>query len=150
MPTNNPVAAHFLNGKVLKGTTRDFLPNRPSFHVLPIDGGPGIQVSTHQIKALFFVKDLNGDPHRTDLRGFISAPPSTQQGSKIAVRFPDGELLCGYSMSYAGRRDGFFMFPADPGSNNLRIFVVVSSSAEVREGAAAEELAQNIVDSKSA
>jgi hypothetical protein len=146
----NRVAAHFLDGRVLKGTTQDFSPNRPSFHIFPPDGGSSIQVRCSELKAAFFVKQLDGDPERADPRGFIAGPAETLHGKKIAVRFADGELICGYSLSYSPRREGFFMFPADSGSNNLRIFVVVSPDADVREGTAAEELAQRILDSKAA
>ena len=103
-----------------------------------------------QLKAVFFVKDLAGDPNRVDLRGFIQAPPESTHGKKIAVRFSDGELLCGYSLSYSPRRDGFFMFPADAGSNNLRVFVLAAVDAQIEEGTAAEELAQRILDSRAA
>ena len=150
MSTMNGVVAHFLDGKVLKGVTRDFSPNHPAFHVFPRAGDPGVQIRCNQLKALFFVRDLTGDPQRTDLRGFIAGPAETIHGKKIAVRFVDGELLCGYSLAYSLRRGGFFMFPADTRSNNLRIFVVVSDGTEVREGTAAVELAQRVLDSKAA
>ena len=70
--------------------------------------------------------------------------------SKIAILFSDGELVCGYSLSYSPRREGFFIFPADSGSNNLRIFVVASSATQVAEGMAAEDLAQKTINSKAA
>ena len=31
----NRVVARFLDGRVMKGTTEDFLPNRPRFHLRP-------------------------------------------------------------------------------------------------------------------
>ena len=150
MSTKIGVVVHFLDGKVLKGTTQDFSPSRSSFHILPTDASPGVQVRCQQLKAAFFVKNLAGDPQRLDLRGFLAAPAETTHGKKIAVRFVDGELICGYSLSYSPRRDGFFMFPADPGSNNQRIFVVATSAQEIQEGSAAEELVQRILDAKAA
>jgi hypothetical protein len=144
------VVAHFLDGRVLKGVTRDFSPNQPAFHVLPTFTDPGIQIRCNQLKALFFVRNLTGDAQRQDLRGFIAGPAETLHGKKIAVRFSDGELLCGYSLAFSLRRGGFFMFPADAASNNLRIFVVVSDDTEVCEGTAAEELAQRVLDSRAA
>jgi hypothetical protein len=144
----NGVVAHFLDGRVLKGTTRDFSPGRPAFHLHPQQGTP-CQVRMSQLKAVFFVKDLAGDPTRVDLLGFIKAPAETIHGKKIAVQFSDGELLCGYSLSYSPRRDGFFMFPADPGSNNLRVFVA-AGEAQIAGGAEAEELAQRVLDSRAA
>ena len=62
--------------------------------------------------------------------------------------FPDGELLCGYSLAYSPRREGFFIFPADPGTNNLSIYVVVAAVLEIREREGAEELARKVLDSR--
>jgi hypothetical protein len=146
----NKVVVHSLTGKLLKGTTQDFFPNRPTFHVIPADGGAAMEVRVKQLKAVFFVKDFVGNRARRDVRGFISAPSETAQGKKLAVRFKDGELLCGYSLSYSPERDGFFMFPADGGSNNMRVFVVTSATAEVKAGPAADVLAQRVLGENAA
>ena len=142
------VVARFADGQMLKGTTQDFFPNRPAFHVLPAGGGAGIEVRCRQLKALFFVKTFEGDAQRKDLPGFIAAPAETAQGKKIAVRFKDGEILCGYSLSYAPDREGFFLFPSDTGSNNIRVFVVASATAEVKAGPAAELMIQRLLGSR--
>jgi len=139
------VVARFSDGKVLKGTTQDFFPNRPSFHLIPTDGGNGLEIRCKQLKAVFFVKTFEGDSKRKDVRGFIAAPAETAQGKKIAVRFKDGELLCGYSLSYTPDRDGFFVFPADSGGNNLRVYVLTGAATEVKAGPAAEVLAQRLL-----
>ena len=131
------VVARYADGKVLKGSTQDFFPTRPSFHLLPFGGGPAVEVRCKQLKALFFVRSFEGNAARKDLRGFIAAPPETSQGKKIAVLFRDSELLCGYSLSYAPEREGFFLFPADAGSNNSRVYVVTAATKEVRAGPAA-------------
>lgn len=149
MTERNRVVAHFADGRLIKGTTQDFFPNRLSFRVKPIDGGPPVQVSTRLLKALFFVKDYSGNAKRHDLRGFLAAPGETNQGQKIAVRFKDGELLCGYSLTYLPDRDGFFVFPADSGGNNLRIYVVAAATAEVKPGPAADSLARKALASRS-
>jgi hypothetical protein len=147
---NTAVVAHYLDGRVLKGNTQDFSPQQPNFHILPLDGSRGVHVLCRDLKAIFFVKDFAGDPKRADLRGFISGPAETTQGRKIAVRFEDTELLCGYSISYLPRRGGFFIAPADSGSNNQRIFVITSGAAEICEGKAAEQLVQRVLDSMAA
>jgi len=150
MTPTNPVVAHFLDGTVLKGTTQDFSPTRPTFHVLPADGGRGVPVRLAQLKAVFFVKNLAGHPERPDVRGFISAPPEATHGRKIAVHFGDTELLCGYAQSFSMNREGFFVFPADTGGNNQRVFVVTAAANEIREGADADALATRILESKAA
>jgi len=150
MAPNNPVVAHFMDGTILKGTTQDFAPTRAHFHIIPSGASRGQQVRLAQLKAVFFVRKLDGDPDRSDLRGFITAPPQGVHGRKIAVRFADAELLCGYAQSYSMSRDGFFIFPADAGSNNQRVFVITANAAEICEGDSAEALAQRILDSAAA
>ncbi len=141
----NRVVAHFTDGKLLKGTTQDFFPNRPSFHLQPADGSPTFEVRCKSLKGLFFVKEFAGDAKRRDLRGFLAAPGETARGKKIAVRFKDGELLCGYSLSYLPGREGFFMFPSDSGSNNLRVYVVAAATVEIGTGPLADALAQKVL-----
>ena len=144
----NKVVAHALNGKLLKGTTQDFFPNRPLFHVQPPDGSKPVEVRCKALKAAFFVKSFDGDSTRRDIAGFLSGPGETAQGMKIAVRFKDGELLCGYSLTYSADREGFFMFPADPSSNNIRIYVMVGATEEVKTGPTAESLVKRMLDEK--
>ena len=149
LPTNR-VVAHYLDGRVVKGTTQDFFPNRPIFRILPVGAGKETEIQCRQLKAVFFVKDLTGDENRKDLRGFLDAPGETTKGKKIAVRFKDGEFLCGSSLSYSPERVGFFLFPSDPGSNNLRIYVMTYAAVEVRAAAAAEAMAQKALDEEAA
>ena len=141
----NKVVVRFLDGKVLKGTTQDFFPNRATFHLLPTEGGNGIEVRCKQLKAVFFVKNLVGNPGRKDVLGFIAGPGETAQGKKLAVLFKDQELMCGYSLSYLPEREGFFMFPSDKDSNNLRVYVLTAACQEVKAGPAADTLAQKVL-----
>jgi hypothetical protein len=99
---------------------------------------------------VFFVRDLVGDPRRRDLRGFLGAPGETRQGKKLAVLFKDGELLCGYSLAFSPDRDGFFMFPSDAESNNLRMYVLTAACIEVKAGPAADVMVQRILASRAA
>ena len=149
LPTNR-VVAHYMDGRVVKGTTQDFFPNRPIFRILPVGSGKETEIQCRQLKAVFFVRDLTGDENRKDLKGFLDGPGETPKGKKIAVRFKDGEFLCGYSLSYSPERVGFFLFPSDPGSNNLRIYVMTYAATEVRAAAAAEAMAQKLLDEEAA
>ncbi len=145
MELNNLVVARYVDGRVLKGVTRDFSPNRGIFHVDQQGGGQTVELRFRQLKALFFVRSLEGDPARQDVRGFVLGPAETQQGKKIAVRFRDGEFVCGYTLSWSPDREGFFLFPADAHSNNQRVFVITASTLEVKAGPAAEVLAQRVL-----
>lgn len=143
--TKNLVVARFLDGRVMKGVTHDFTALRPSLHI-HVEGTPeGVEVRVRQLKALFFVKSFEGSPARDDVRGFIDGPQENARGRKIAVRFRDGEFMCGYTMSWTPEREGFFIFPADEGGNNDRVYVVSAATAEVKAGPAAEVLAQRVL-----
>lgn len=144
----NKVVVRFLDGKVLKGTTQDFFPNRATFHLLPAEGGNGIEVRCKQLKAVFFVKDLAGNSSRKDVLGFIAGPGETSQGKKIAVLFKDHELMCGYSLSYLPEREGFFMFPSDKDNNNLRAYILTAACLEVKAGPGADVLAQKVLNQR--
>ena len=147
------VVVRYLDGRVVKGHTQDFFPGKPGFHVRPYEvksPGESVEVSFTDLKAVFFVKDFAGDVARRDLKGFIEAPGETAQGKKLAVRFADGELLCGYSLTYSPEREGFFMFPASQGTNNLRVYVVTATAAEIKAGPAAEALAQRVLSQRAA
>jgi hypothetical protein len=124
----NTVVAHFSGGALLKGVTNNFFPNKERFHLTDKDTGEIHEIALAGLKALFFVKAFDGDPaycERTDVE-------RTGLGKKIEVVFNDGETLVGYSQGFDPHRSGFFVFPADPQSNNDRIFVVTASTASAR------------------
>jgi len=146
----NKVVAHLLDGRRIKGTTQDFFPNRATFHIQPTDGKPATEVLVSEMKALFFVRDLAGNRQYKAVRGFSRGTVPEAQGKKIAVHFKDGELLCGYTLSYSPERETFFMLPADGGSNNLRVCIVTGSAGEIRVGPAAETLAGKVGGRKAA
>ena len=139
MGETNRVVAHFLDGKLLKGTTEDFFANRPGFHLSPMDGGPAVEVLCKELKAVFFVKDFGGDPQRRDRVGF-AAVGEPNQGKKVALLFKDGEVFCGYTLTYNPEKNGFFITPVDPASNNIRVYVLGHATREVGVGVRADAL----------
>ena len=146
----NKVVVRYLDGRLVKGTTEDFFPNRPFFHLHPLDSKERVDVLCKDLKAVFFVRDFAGDPKRTDAAGFERATPDINKGKKIAVRFKDAEVLCGYTLTYMPDRSGFFVVPADPANNNLRVYVLAHATREVRVGPAADALAQSTANPKAA
>lgn len=147
MAGTNQVVVHYADGKTIKGTTENFFPNRPSFHVRPVGGGPSVEVLCRTLKAVFFVKALDGSSH-PDFPAFQDGPGSSAQGKKIAVHFKDGELICGYSLAYVPGREGFFMTPASDTGNNLRIYVVNEAIQEIKAGPEADGLAKKVLAKK--
>ncbi len=147
---NNKVVVHYLNGSLLKGITQDFFPNRPRFHVQPIGGGDAVEVACANLKGVFFVNDYSGDGTRRDIPGFLAGPGETSHGKKVAALFKDGELLCGYSLAFSRERDGFFIFPCDKGANNVRVYVLIAATVDIKAGPAADELARRVLKSRAA
>jgi len=128
----NRVVARYADGRMLKGMTADFFPGKDVFHVSPAgaaDGTDPVEVRVPDLKAVFFVKDFLGDPSYEERREFSAQHPAL--GRKIRVVFKDGEVLVGTTTGYQPSRPGFFVEPADPGSNNERCYVVAGATQEV-------------------
>jgi len=141
MPEANLVVVRYLNGKCVKGSTQDFFPERISFHVQTRGSAPEtIQVKMAELKAVFFVRDLNGNSAHIKSRQFGVQAPSLASAKKIAVLFKDQELLVGYTNSYVAGKLGFFLTPADERGNNIRVYVLSHAAKTVRVGPTADEL----------
>ncbi len=123
----NKVVARFRDGRLIKGTTTNFLPTKPSFHLQTPDRRV-IEVKIADLKALFFVKRLEGNPSYHEQKGFTDRK---MYGQRVSCRLADGEVLTGYTQGYDPSRPGFFLVPADPDSNNERVFVVNSPGVVV-------------------
>jgi hypothetical protein len=124
----NKVVARYADGRIVRGSTGDFSPARSVFHVAAagsIDGP--IEIQLRDLKALFFVRDLVGDPARQERKTFD--PDAPAPGRRIRVEFKDGEVLVGTTQGYQPDRPGFFLALPDSSSNNERCYVV---SAAVR------------------
>jgi hypothetical protein len=125
MPANK-IVVHEKSGNVLKGTTADFLPKRPLFH-LAVNGMGGEEMKKifiDDLKAVFFVKDFGGNKNHKETKSLDGLPGS---GKKIRVVFKDGETIAGYTHVFNMDQSGFFLIPLDQKSNNERIFIVFSS-----------------------
>lgn len=121
------MVVHYADDRIIKGYCYDFHPNKPHFHLLPSAArfsftDDAIEVWIEDLKAVFFVRDFAGDPSYNERKQFAEGerPP----GRKVRVTFRDGEVLIGSTVGYEPRRPGFFFIPADPRSNNLKVFAV--------------------------
>lgn len=127
------VVVHYADGRVVKGFTNNFFPNKPAFHLHPVGTDPvgkGVEVLVSGLKAVFFVKDFKGDPAYKEKKTFGEG--QSPAGRKVEVTFADGEVLVGATLGYDENRPGFFITPPDPLSNNLRVFVVTASMSNFR------------------
>ena len=121
MPYDN-VVARYVDGRVLKGRTADFSSERPTFTLVPLgdaDTAEPIDVRLDDLKAVFFVKDFDGDSEYTEWKQFVEP----RLGVKVALKFTDGEVMVGARLPL-DTTNGFFLFPADHGSNNDKVFVI--------------------------
>jgi hypothetical protein len=129
----NKVVARFRDGRMVKGSTSDFVPAKEFFHVASTDAADGPRpklVHVKDLKAIFFVKDFAGRPDYKPTNEFEG--DRTPAGRKIKVVFSDGEVIVGTTQGYNPGRPGFFMVPADQADNNIeRCYVVTASTTEV-------------------
>jgi hypothetical protein len=128
------VVVKYLNGKVIKGFMQNFSPNKDRFHLIPADKASGgtIEVMVKHLKAIFVVLDFIGNPQYDERKKYVEGEKPS--GLKLEVTFTDGEVIAGSTLlGYDPKRQGNFIFPADPKSNNLRVFVVSSAVKSVRQ-----------------
>ncbi len=123
----NTIVLHFADGSIKKGTTDDFFPNKDVFHFIDKGSKGTSEIRIIDLKAVFFVKDFDGNPAYTD-RNDVER---VGIGKKIRVCFKDGETLDGYTQGYSENRRGFFVFPCDPNSNNDRVYVVTAATDSI-------------------
>jgi hypothetical protein len=125
------VVARYMDGKIIKGYTNNFSPNKSSFHmelVSETDKTTVVEVLLRNLKAVFFVKEFAGDASYKERQSFTEGEQTT--GRKMSIIFKDGEELIGSTMLYDHKRPGFFFFPADKASNNLKVFIIHSAVRE--------------------
>ena len=128
------VVARYTNGTMVKGFIQNFSPNRDWFYLTPADksSGGAIQVFVKRLKAIFIVRDFNGNPEYDERKKYIEG--QNPSGVKLEITFTDGEVMVGSaSLGYDPKRLGNFIIPADPNSNNIRVFVVSAAAKSVRQ-----------------
>lgn len=127
------IVVRFSDGRIKKGYTQDFFPNKPSFHLIRnhTAGSRELEeIRVGDLKAVFFVNTLAGNPDYKERKEF--AEDDSPKGRKVEVTFADGEILQGSVLGYSPKEAGFFLFTADPKSNNMKAFVMNASVKEFR------------------
>lgn len=128
------VVAHYKDGSVVKGHTRDFDPLRNAFTIHPYDEtGEKIAVDLESLKAVFHVRTFEGNPDHPPAPEAVTEIDEPRfkevmnRGRKALLEFVDGERMWGFAEGFEAAHGGFFFFPTDPGSNNLRVYVIRSA-----------------------
>jgi hypothetical protein len=125
------VVVGFLNRDRVKGYVYEFSALEESFDLLPHENplqGKGIKVEMKDLKAVFFVWEFPGNPELRE----VPRPSPPLLSRRIEVTFTDGERIVGRAEGYNSQRVGFFMLPAYPSDNNIRIFVVTRNTRQVK------------------
>jgi hypothetical protein len=133
----NLVVARYRNGKIIRGATHDLGPRKKVFHVNTFGeggrevGGNVFEVSFSELKAIFFVKSLEGRQGSPPLKGLMEEKLEAAGALKMRVTFFDGEIIEGTTHGYTSEIEGFFIAPSEKDDNNLRIFVISSAVKKV-------------------
>ena len=97
-PGWNRIVVRYLDGRMLKGFSQDFHAGRATFHVSAATSALDVKpvlVPMAQLKAIFFVRDFEGNPGRVDGQAFVPKPAGTAHrgdvpGRRSAARFDAG------------------------------------------------------------
>jgi hypothetical protein len=128
------MVVRYANGTVARGFIQNFSPNKDFFYLTPADNSssPPIYVSMKRLKAVFVVRDFHGNPQFKERNFYMEG--ENPSGLKLEVIFADGEVMVGSTLlNYDPKRQGNFIVPADPNSNNIRVFVISSAVKSVRQ-----------------
>jgi hypothetical protein len=129
----NKVVARYCDGRMVKGITYDFGPLKKMFHIVSDTAGVKSthEVSSPDLKALFFVKTLEGDKDAPVSHTISNEALNVTGMMKLKITFFDGEILLGTTAGYTPGREGFFVVPLEESSNNIRVYVISSSTKQV-------------------
>jgi hypothetical protein len=127
------VVARYSDTRVVKGYAVLFHPEGGVLHLSPPAPAAAepVEVRLADLKAVFFVRDFAGDPRYRERKTFTGTDQPV--GRRVEVSFQDGEVLVGSTRTgYEPERPGFFFTPADPQSNNQRVFALSQAIHAVR------------------
>lgn len=128
---HSKVVVAYVDGRRVKGHLHNLCTSINFLRLYPEEDSPedaAVEIKFEELKAVFFVKDFSGDRARHD---DTEAQPR-EHGRVLEVTFRDGEKVTGSSETFHREKIGFFLFPADEGGNNIRIFVVNQNVVTVR------------------
>ncbi len=125
------LVVRYIDGRLLKGYGREFAASSGSLHVWPEPDAAAserVTVPLWHVKAVFFVRNFIGNSERLE----NAAADGEGRGRRVAITFLDNETLVGTTLNYNPEAVGFFLQPADAGSNNVRVFVACRAICHVR------------------
>jgi hypothetical protein len=126
------VVARYADGRLIKGYSYDFVAGRHKFHVFfePNASGRQTPVLLAELKAVFFVRNHAGNAKYDERKGFEDG--HQPHGRIVEIRFRDGEVLVGSTTGDPDAGPGVLFTPADPASNNVRVYAVWAAIRQFR------------------
>lgn len=131
---------HLADKTLIKGYLKDhtgtwrgqdpvYTPLPEEFELKLVEGGSAT-ICLGQAKAVFFVREFEGQPAYNELRFFKNVPEF--QGLWVRLRFIDDEITEGlvHNSLPLLMGPGFFLKPPDPQSNNKMVYAMKKSLAD--------------------
>jgi len=127
------VIAKYRTGHMIRGFVENFNPDRTECNIQLVDE-PDQRALVHldELKAVFFVKTFEGDPHYKERKTFKRGDDTA--GRRVRIKFYDGEAMAGTTSTLNRDRIGFFITPADDKSNNRKVFVIFTATTSIEFG----------------
>jgi len=138
---NEKVVLRFLDGTILRGHIRAFSEMSDELIMQELDSDVVRSVKNNVLKAIFFVRTFEGNRQYCEKKSYGIRKP---RGRRTFIKFIDGEDMVGFmegdlpwqkgfflNRNTINNLRGFFMLPADEGSNNLRVFIFAHAVRDV-------------------
>lgn len=132
MVKKEPVVLRYLNGELEKCFIRPYISCSQKIVQVIKDDGSVRTIPIEKLKAIFFVKELNGKGHKEG-SWEEEDPSALKVGKKIMVVFKDGEKMKGKVLGSIEKGYGFFLYPLEKDTNNLKVFIVKSSILSIED-----------------
>src|ERR1041384_3138839 len=127
------IVAHLIDGTIVKGTSLDVDPKRPTCHLRP-EAGEAVEIALADVKALFFVKSWSGESGRNDAKQPVTGDSRLLGAKLVRVVFADGEEIVGLMNRLPPLTPHSSILPIDPHSTHIRSLVngaAIKAMAEV-------------------
>lgn len=118
----NKVVARFADGRLIKGVSMNVDVTKPVCHVRTAENKME-EVRLADLKALFFVKSLDGDASHNEAMAAETTDSRGRGSILVELKFSDGERLVAFANRFPPLGAFFFLLPVDTRSNNIRILV---------------------------
>lgn len=111
------------DGEAIRGFSSEKYITGEEVKMISTDGSESAR-ATGDLKAIFFVKDFQGDSEYDEIQFFEKQPKNAW--AWVRVRFYDDEVIEGRVRNSINllHNDGFFLWPSDEEANNEVIFIL--------------------------